>query len=108
MRFTHINRQIHALSSTVGELKAAAMAERILDINPHCHVKVIADRVTPASLDLFFRDDYDYIADAIDDVSAKIGLILYGRSQGIPLISSMGTGNKLDPSRLKIAQSSAA
>lgn len=99
----NINRQIHALSSTVGELKAAAMAERILDINPHCRVKVIADRVTPASLDLFFRDDYDYIADAIDDVSAKIGLILYGRSQGIPLISSMGTGNKLDPSRLKIA-----
>ena len=50
----NINRQIHALSSTVGELKAAAMAERILDINPHCHVKMIADRVTPASLRSLF------------------------------------------------------
>ncbi|MEE0775771.1 MAG: tRNA threonylcarbamoyladenosine dehydratase [Bacillota bacterium] len=99
----NINRQIHALTSTVGELKAAVMAERILDINPQCHVNVIAEKVDPQNLDAFFQEDYDYIADAIDDVPAKIALISYGEIKGIPLISSMGTGNKLDPSRLKIA-----
>ena len=99
----NINRQIHALSSTVGRKKAEVMKERILDINPLCAVRTITERVTPENIASCFEDRPDFAADAIDDVPAKIALILYCREQGIPLISAMGTGNKLHPELLQIS-----
>ena len=98
---SNINRQLGALSSTAGRSKAAVMAERVRDINPDCAVHPLAihyDRETPDS----FFDGLDYIADAIDLVSCKIDLICRARDRGIPILSALGTGNKLDPSRLEV------
>ena len=98
---SNINRQLGALTSTAGRSKAAVMAERVRDINPDCAVHPLAihyDRETPDS----FFDGLDYIADAIDLVSCKIDLICRARDQGIPVLSALGTGNKLDPSRLEV------
>ena len=89
------------LTSTAGRSKAAVMAERVRDINPDCAVHPLAihyDRETPDS----FFDGLDYIADAIDLVSCKIDLICRARDRGIPVLSALGTGNKLDPSRLEV------
>ena len=97
---SNINRQIIALHSTVGRPKVEVMRERILDINPVCKVTVHNVFYRPENADQFPLDGYDYVADAIDTVSAKIELILRAQAAGIPIISSMGTGNKLDPSRL--------
>ncbi|MDO4541521.1 MAG: tRNA threonylcarbamoyladenosine dehydratase [Bacillota bacterium] len=99
----NINRQIHALSSTVGRKKAEVMAERIKDIDPNINIRVIGTRVTPENIESFFPEPVDFILDAVDDVAAKISLICYGLDHSIPLISSMGTGNKLDPAALSIA-----
>jgi tRNA A37 threonylcarbamoyladenosine dehydratase len=99
---TNLNRQIHALHSTVGRVKAEVMAERIHAINPDIKVEVIAEMVTPDSLDRFFGASYNYVVDAIDMVSAKIALIEKCTREGIPIISSMGTGNKLDPTQLTL------
>lgn len=99
---TNINRQIVALQSTVGRLKTHVMRERILDINPECEIVVY---------DLFFGDDtvdkfdfstYDYVVDAIDTVSSKLLLIELCKKANVKIISSMGTGNKTDPSRFEI------
>lgn len=98
----NINRQIHALTSTVGRKKVDVMAERLKDINPHMQVDIFSDKVSSDNIEKFFQPRPDYILDAIDDVEAKIALILYSREQKIPLISSMGTGNKLDPSALEV------
>ena len=98
---SNINRQLGALTSTAGRSKAAVMAERVRDINPDCAVHPLAihyDRETPDS----FFDGLDYIADAIDLVSCKIDLICRARDRGIPVLSALGTGNKLDPSRLEV------
>ena len=98
---SNINRQLGALTSTAGRSKAEVMAERVRDINPDCAVHPLAihyDRETPDS----FFDGLDYIADAIDLVSCKIDLICRARDQGIPVLSALGTGNKLDPSRLEV------
>ncbi len=98
---SNINRQLIALTSTIGMPKVKIMAERILDINPNCHV-------TP--LECFYTKEkevdiagYDYIVDAIDTVTSKLVLIEEANHLGIPIISSMGTGNKLDPTRFEIA-----
>ncbi|MEG0997930.1 MAG: tRNA threonylcarbamoyladenosine dehydratase [Clostridiales bacterium] len=99
----NINRQIHALSSTVGRLKVEAMAERIKDINPNVKINSFPLRLTEENIDDFFIDKPDFILDAIDDVPGKIALINYGKEHDIPLISSMGTGNKLNPSQLQVA-----
>ena len=98
---SNINRQLGALTSTAGRSKAEVMAERVRDINPDCAVHPLAihyDRETPDS----FFDGLDYIADAIDLVSCKIDLICRARDRGIPVLSALGTGNKLDPSRLEV------
>ncbi|MBE6589643.1 MAG: tRNA threonylcarbamoyladenosine dehydratase [Ruminococcaceae bacterium] len=97
---SNINRQLVALHSTVGLPKTEVMAARIRDINPDCRVTVHSVFYLPENAALFPLDGYDYIADAIDTVSAKIELAVRARDAGVPLISSMGTGNKLDPSRL--------
>ena len=99
---SNINRQLVALHSTVGEAKVEVMRARILDINPDCRVTAHRVFYLPENADSYPLDAYDYIADAIDTVSAKIELAVRARAADIPLISSMGTGNKLDPSRLCI------
>ena len=98
---SNINRQLGALTSTAGRSKAEVMAERVRDINPDCAVHPLAIHYDRETLDSFF-DGLDYIADAIDLVSCKIDLICRARDQGIPVLSALGTGNKLDPSRLEV------
>ncbi|MBQ8416447.1 MAG: tRNA threonylcarbamoyladenosine dehydratase [Clostridia bacterium] len=99
---SNINRQIIALHSTVGKQKTEAMKERILDINPACRVTAHNVFYLPENADSFPLDPYDYIADAVDTVSAKIELAVRAKEAGVPLISAMGTGNKLDPTRFSV------
>lgn len=96
---SNVNRQLIALHSTVGRAKVDVMRERILDINPDCNVRTFKVFYLPENADAYPLEDYDYIADAIDTVSAKLALALRAKEAGVPLISSMGTGNKLDPTR---------
>ncbi len=100
---TNLNRQLCALHSTVDKPKVAVIKERILDINPQCNVKALRKFYLPENSDDFSLEEYDYIADAIDTVSAKIDLALKAQQFGIPIISCMGTGNKLDPTRFMIS-----
>ena len=99
---SNINRQIIALHSTVGEAKVEIMKRRILDINPDCRVETHQVFYMPECAHLYPLSDYTYVADAIDTVTAKIELAVRAREAGIPLISSMGTGNKLDPTRFAV------
>ena len=99
---SNINRQLCALHSTLGQFKAEAMAERIRDINPDCHVRAICKLYTEEDRLSFFDADYSYIADCIDLVSCKLSLIMNARERNIPTISALGTGNKLDPSKFSI------
>ena len=99
---SNINRQIIALTSTVGRPKTEVMAERILDINPEAKVNCINKFVLPDNIDEFDFEAYDYIVDAIDTVSGKLAIIEKAYFLGKPVISSMGTGNKLDPTRFQI------
>ncbi len=99
---SNINRQIEALHSTVGMAKADAVAMRCRDINPDITVHPICSRYEAASRERFFTARYDYIIDAIDLVACKLDLIQTALERDIPIISALGTGNKLDPSRLRI------
>lgn len=99
---TNINRQLYALHSTVGRNKADVAKERILDINPKCEVTPIVKMYLPENAEKFNLSQYDYIIDAIDNVTAKIDLAMKSQELGIPMIASMGTGNKLDPTSFKI------
>ena len=100
---TNINRQIQALHSTVGLDKTEALARRVRDINPDCRLRLISEKYEADSRERFFDVRYDYIVDAIDLVSCKLDLIETALGRGIPIISSMGTGNKLDPSQFRVA-----
>lgn len=100
---SNCNRQIIALQSTIGRPKVEVMKERLLDIDPQIDVRSFELCVTEDNLSVFHFEEWDYIADAIDDVPAKLALIKEAKEQGIPVISSMGTGNKLDPKRLRVA-----
>ena len=100
---TNINRQIHATRKTIGKPKVEAMRDRILEINPEVEVTTYQKFYLPETENELIQPDYDYIIDAIDTVSGKIGLVMKAREMGIPIISSMGTGNKLDPTRLEIS-----
>ena len=99
---TNLNRQAQALRSTLGQSKAGAMAARIRDINPACMVYPVAEKYEGAVRERFFRVKYDYIADCIDLVTCKLDLIETALERKIPILSALGTGNKLDPSRLRI------
>lgn len=99
---SNINRQLLALHSTVGRPKVDVMRERILDINPQATVETRQLFVLPENADGLLQPDWDYIVDAIDTVSAKIELVVRARAMGIPIISSMGAGNKLDPTRFEV------
>ena len=99
---SNLNRQIIALHSTVGQYKVDVMKERILDINPEAVVNVHKCFFLPENSGEFDFSKYDYIVDAIDTVTAKLELIVKANEAGVPIISSMGTGNKLDPARLEV------
>ena len=94
---TNINRQIHALTETVGAAKTETMARRIRSINPACAVREIRAFYQPEAAEQFFPEPYDYVLDAVDTVTAKIDLAVQCHRRGIPLIASMGAANKLDP-----------
>ena len=100
---TNLNRQAQALHSTLGLDKTEALARRIRDINPNCSLHLIPEKYEAATWESFFAASYDYIVDAIDLVSCKLDLIETALQRGIPIISSMGTGNKLDPSQFRVA-----
>jgi tRNA A37 threonylcarbamoyladenosine dehydratase len=100
---TNINRQLHSLTSTIGQQKTELMKARILDINPEAEVQVINAFYLPDNADHFFVDKYDYVVDAIDTVTGKIELIMRAHRAQVPIISSMGAGNKMDASRLEVA-----
>ncbi|MBQ4509234.1 MAG: tRNA threonylcarbamoyladenosine dehydratase [Clostridia bacterium] len=100
---SNINRQIIALHSTVGRYKTEVMKERMLDINPQIEVNIFNTFYTPETSSQFDFSKYDYVVDAIDTVSGKIELVLQADKCGTPIISSMGTGNKLNPCDFKVA-----
>ncbi len=101
---TNLNRQIIALHSTIGRRKTEVMRERLLDINPAVSVTEYPVFFTSENADEFDFSGYDYIVDAIDTVSSKLLLIERAKAAGVPIICSMGTGNKLDPSRFEITE----
>ena len=100
---TNINRQIIALDSTVGMYKVDAAAERIREINPDCKVTCHKMFYMPETADKLDFSQYDYVIDAIDTVTGKIEIIMQAKQAGVPVISSMGAGNKLDPTRFEVA-----
>lgn len=99
---TNINRQLHATRKTIGKPKVDVMKERILEINPKAEVKTIQSFYLPENADEMIEADYDYIIDAVDTVTAKIDLVLQANKSNIPIISCMGAGNKLDPTKFEV------
>lgn len=100
---TNLNRQIHALRSTVGKYKAEVMKERMLDINPKADIRTHLCFFLPETADDFDFSSYDYVVDAVDTVTAKIQIIMQAQKSGVPVISCMGAGNKMDPTALRVA-----
>lgn len=99
---SNLNRQLCALHSTVGQGKAQVMADRVKDISSECRVRVLCEKYCADSKELFFDTPYDYIADCIDTVSCKLSLIEEAKQRNLPILSAMGTGNKLDPTQFCI------
>lgn len=99
---SNINRQIIALSSTVGEYKTHAAAARIREINPACRVETHEIFYLPETTELDFSA-FDYVVDAVDTVSAKLAIIQRAKAANVPVIAAMGAGNKLDPTRFEVA-----
>lgn len=100
---TNLNRQIIATRKTVGKYKVEVMRDRILEINPDCDVRVHQCFYLPETADQFDFSEYDYVVDAVDTVTAKVTLVLEAQKAGVPIISCMGAGNKLDASALEVA-----
>lgn len=100
---TNLNRQIIATRKTVGRYKAEVMRERMLEINPQADIRVHKCFVLPENVDAFSFGEYDYAVDTVDTVSAKLCLAVKAKQTGVPLISAMGAGNKLDPGRFRIS-----
>lgn len=99
---SNINRQIHATTKTIGMSKVEAMKNRIEEINPDCNVKVFMEKYSYESNQYLLSKDYDYVIDAIDMISSKIELIVNCKTKDIPIVSSMGAGNKLDPTMFEV------
>ena len=99
---SNLNRQIIATHDTIGKLKVDVAADRVHAINPDCTVRVYRTFYLPENKDQFDFSQYDYVVDAIDTVSGKISLVLQAKEAGVPIISAMGAGNKLDPSRFEV------
>ena len=100
---TNINRQIHALTSTIGESKVEVMAKRILGINPECHTVQVEDFITMENLHELITDNFDYVIDAIDNVTAKCHLINACKELDIPLVVSTGASGRWDPTKVETA-----
>lgn len=100
---TNFNRQIIATRKTVGKYKTDVMKDRILEINPDARVEVHKCFFLPENADEFPFEEYDYIVDAVDTVTAKISLVMKAQEMNVPIISSMGAGNKLDASQFRVA-----
>ena len=100
---SNINRQIIALHSTVGQPKVEVIKNRALDINPNVKINAFETFFLPDTADMFDFSKYDYVVDAVDTVTAKIALVMKAQEKNIPIISSMGAGNKLDGSQFKVA-----
>ena len=100
---TNLNRQIIATRKTVGQYKVDVMKERMLEINPKVDVRVHKCFFLPENAEEFSFEEYDYIVDAVDTVTAKISLVMKAQEMNIPIISSMGAGNKLDASKFQVA-----
>lgn len=100
---SNINRQIIATHKTVGQYKVDVAKERVLDINPECEVRTYKVFFLPETQDAFDFSDYDYVVDAIDTVTGKLAIIEKAKEAGVPVISSMGAGNKLNASLFEVA-----
>lgn len=100
---TNLNRQIIATRKTIGKYKTDIMKERVLEINPEAEVMVHKCFFLPETKDQFDFTEYDYVIDAVDTVTAKIAIIEQAKEAGVPVISCMGAGNKLDPARFEVA-----
>ncbi len=100
---TNTNRQLYALVSTLGQKKADVAKERCLDINPDCEITAITADISREIIPAVLTGNYDYIIDAIDDVNAKVELIKYAYGRNIPVITSMGMGNKTDISKIALS-----
>ena len=100
---SNLNRQLIALRSTIGMPKVEVARKRVLDINPSCKVSTYQCFYLPEEADHFPFADFDYIVDAIDTVKAKISLVGEAKKANVPIICSMGTGNKLDPTRFEVS-----
>lgn len=100
---TNLNRQIIATRKTVGKYKAEVMRDRILEINPDAEVEVRKCFYLPENADEFDFNEYSYVVDAVDTVTAKLEIIMRAKECGVPVISSMGAGNKLDPTAFQVA-----
>jgi tRNA A37 threonylcarbamoyladenosine dehydratase len=99
---SNINRQIHALSQTLGKSKVLAMKERILDINPICQVDMVDDFISNENITTLIKSDFDVVIDAIDQASIKTSLALHTLKAKIPLVMTGGAGGRIDPSMIKI------
>ena len=100
---TNLNRQIIATRSTIGKYKTEVMKERMLDINPEVKVETHQCFFLPENADTFPFEEYDYVVDAVDTVTAKLELVMKCKEKNVPIISSMGAGNKLDASQFRVA-----
>ena len=100
---SNLNRQIIALHSTVGRYKTEVMKERMLDINPDAEVRIFNCFLLPENADQFSFEDYDYVVDAVDTVTAKLEIIIRSRRAGTPVISAMGAGNKIEAGKMRVA-----
>lgn len=100
---TNINRQIIATTKTVGRDKVEVMRERILEINPEADIEIRKCFYLPENADTFDFSDYSYVVDAVDTVTAKLEIIVRAKEADVPVISSMGAGNKLDPTKFEVA-----
>ena len=99
---SNLNRQIHATQATVGNVKVEAMKERVLSINPNCNVEAKQVFITADNIEEIIPSDIDYVVDAIDTVTSKLALAEYCYKNNINIMSSMGTGNKMDPSHFRV------
>jgi tRNA A37 threonylcarbamoyladenosine dehydratase len=100
---SNINRQIHALSHTLGKSKVLAMKERILEINPLCQVHIVDDFISNENVDKLIKKNFDVVIDAIDQAGIKTSLALHTLNEKIPLVMTGGAGGRIDPSFIKIA-----
>lgn len=100
---TNLNRQIIATRKTIGDYKVDVAKDRVLDINPECEVRTYKTFFLPETADRFNFSDYDYVVDAIDTVTGKLSIIEKAKEANVPVISSMGAGNKVNPAAFEVA-----